>query len=603
MSSTLEETPTPHDKAMSLIQTGKASNIKGNLKEAVAYYVDALIILQEQGDFTLAASTFIQIGNVYMNQSEFSEARNVYTDALGLSVFIEDKSMICKCYNSIGNAEGSMGNYEKAIESYQAGLDMARQMGDIGAEGKFYSNLSAIYVRQGNYAKTLENLLLCLRIWGDSADKNILQMVYINLADAYSKLRNYDEALTNALNAINLSVETGNKLMLSQGYITCAQIYAAKGLLTEAFDNYTATLAIKLEIGDKDGAAHTYNGMGEVYTQRNDYVMALDHHQKALAIFSEIESKAGIAASLNNIGGAYLNLRHYDEARKSLLHGLELSISLGHKESISFALQGLYKLNKQLGDAATALNYFERHVETANEMQNKEVAMQMSNLKTSYELEAKDKEKAAIEKILHNILPVSIANRIKHGEDKIIERFSNVSVLFADIAGFTTWSADKDVDDVASLLDKLFGIFDELALLHGIEKIKTIGDAYMCVAGLPEPCADHAERIAEMAIAMGNKIKMAFPQGDVRIRIGIHTGEVIAGIIGRNKYAYDLWGDTVNTASRMESHGIADKIQVSVEFKQLIQDKYEFEERGEISIKGKNKHKTFFLLHASGNAL
>lgn len=194
-------------------------------------------------------------------------------------------------------------------------------------------------------------------------------------------------------------------------------------------------------------------------------------------------------------------------------------------------------------------------------------------------------------------MPKAIADKIKTGEEKIIERFESATVLFADMVGFTVWSRERDINEVAETLNHIFNLFDKLADEHGVEKIKTIGDAYMCVAGLPEPCDDHAERMAKMALAMNEKIQTAYPNGEIKLRIGIHCGEVIAGVLGKNKYAYDLWGDTVNTASRMESHGVENKIQVTDEFKKLLDTRYNFEERGEIDVKGKGTMTTWFLVH------
>lgn len=229
------------------------------------------------------------------------------------------------------------------------------------------------------------------------------------------------------------------------------------------------------------------------------------------------------------------------------------------------------------------------------EVKSEEAQKRGATLEMQRQVDLKEAERHATEKILHNILPKAIAERIKTGDEEIIERYENCSVLFADIVGFTTWSAGMEVKELARHLNKLFQIFDDLANQYGVEKIKTIGDAYMCVAGLPEPCDDHAERMAKMALAMNQKIAESYPSGEIKLRIGIHCGEVIAGVIGKNKYAYDLWGDTVNTASRMESHGVENKIQVSEEFRNQLGDKFSFEERGEIDVKGKGKMKTWFL--------
>ncbi len=169
------------------------------------------------------------------------------------------------------------------------------------------------------------------------------------------------------------------------------------------------------------------------------------------------------------------------------------------------------------------------------------------------------------ERLLLNILPASIADRLKSGDEHIADKFAEVTVLFADIVGFTKLAAAMPAHVLVELLNDLFTRFDLAAQKFGIEKIKTIGDAYMAVCGLPEPCEDHTERMLTMAQRM-MQIAREFSENHgtpVRLRIGVNTGPVVAGIIGRSKFIYDLWGDTVNVASRMESHGVPDAIQVT----------------------------------------
>ncbi|MEI6063754.1 MAG: adenylate/guanylate cyclase domain-containing protein, partial [Pseudanabaena sp. ELA748] len=171
-------------------------------------------------------------------------------------------------------------------------------------------------------------------------------------------------------------------------------------------------------------------------------------------------------------------------------------------------------------------------------------------------------------------------------------------VLFADIVGFTKISSDLPPDQIVGFLNQIFSRFDRLVEIHQLEKIKTIGDAYLVVSGLPYPRVDHAEAIADMAIDMQKAMQDFNQQSgqNLTIRTGIHTGPVVAGVIGLKKFAYDLWGDTVNTASRMESHGIAGKIQVSAATYDCIKELYNFEERGAILIKGKGEMTTYLLL-------
>ncbi|MEO0539515.1 MAG: adenylate/guanylate cyclase domain-containing protein [Cyanobacteria bacterium P01_A01_bin.105] len=210
--------------------------------------------------------------------------------------------------------------------------------------------------------------------------------------------------------------------------------------------------------------------------------------------------------------------------------------------------------------------------------------------------EAKDRS----EQLLLNILPKSVADKLKLGPGTIAEDFTEVTVLFADLVDFTRLADGTTAAEVVDLLNQVFSTFDQLAERHGIEKIKTIGDAYMVVAGLPEPRADHASAIALMAVEMRAALT-SFSQSlnrPLAIRIGIHTGPVVAGVIGLKKFAYDLWGDTVNTASRMESYGLPGEIQVSPTTYQWLKQQYQFQPRGPLEVKGKGRMMTYLLREA-----
>jgi|GEM_PF-706080 Adenylate cyclase, family 3 (some proteins contain HAMP domain) len=223
-------------------------------------------------------------------------------------------------------------------------------------------------------------------------------------------------------------------------------------------------------------------------------------------------------------------------------------------------------------------------------------ARQAEELQDAYlQLEA---EQAKSEQLLLNVLPAAIALRLKHNENNIAESFGEVTVMFADIVGFTELSSRISATAVVQVLNDIFSAFDHLADRHGLEKIKTIGDAYMVVGGLPTARSDHAEAIAAMAIDMLLEIRRLSltHEEPFSIRIGINTGPVVAGVIGLKKFIYDLWGDTVNIASRMESHGITGCIQVTTETYEILKDKYTFEKRGSIQVKGKGYMTTYLLI-------
>ena len=204
-------------------------------------------------------------------------------------------------------------------------------------------------------------------------------------------------------------------------------------------------------------------------------------------------------------------------------------------------------------------------------------------------------EQAKSEQLLLSILPDAIATRLKSGERNIVDEVSAATVMFIDIVGFTAIAAETKPDMTVSLLNKLFSAFDSLVDVHGLEKIKTIGDAYMAVAGVPNPVEDHALRGARMSLAVQKALAIFNKNNGVEwsVRIGIHSGPLMAGIIGSRKFAYDLWGDTVNLASRLESQGEAGRIQISAETAKLIEPEFSVSEIGMVDIRNRGEIPVF----------
>ena len=245
------------------------------------------------------------------------------------------------------------------------------------------------------------------------------------------------------------------------------------------------------------------------------------------------------------------------------------------------------------------LRQLELQLTEKNQMYRREIAFrEEAEIETRLLLETTKFQKEQIEELLLNILPKPIADRLQDGQNIIADSFSDVSVLFADLVGFTNFASDKTATETVKVLNQIFSRFDQLSLQHGLEKIKTIGDAYMVVGGLPEPQENHAEAIAQMALDMQAAVASfnAKHNHSFSLRIGINIGGVVAGVIGLTKFSYDLWGDTVNVAHRMESNGISGKIQVTAAVYERLKDKFSFKVRGAIEIKGKGEMIVYLLL-------
>ena len=211
------------------------------------------------------------------------------------------------------------------------------------------------------------------------------------------------------------------------------------------------------------------------------------------------------------------------------------------------------------------------------------------------EIEAKE---AQLSRVVLNVLPPSIAERLMREPGTIAERFSTVTIMFTDIVHFTQYSSRVAPEELVAMLNEIFSAFDQLVEKHGLEKIKTIGDSYMAAAGVPTLREDHPQAVAEFALDMLEVVARlnAHRSEPIRIRTGIHTGPVVAGVIGTKRFAYDLWGDAVNTASRMESHALPDTIQVTRATYEHLRNRYEFKRRGPIEVKGKGEMVTYLLV-------
>lgn len=258
------------------------------------------------------------------------------------------------------------------------------------------------------------------------------------------------------------------------------------------------------------------------------------------------------------------------------------------------AVEVLARVENQL-----RLRELELQLTRKNQMLQREIAFrEEAEIETRLLLETTKFQKEEIEELLLNILPKPIADRLQEGQSIIADSFSDVSVLFADLVGFTNFASQKSAAETVKILNQIFSQFDRLSLEHGLEKIKTIGDAYMVVGGLPEPQENHAEAIAQMALDM----QAALASFNLKhnqtfsLRIGINIGGVVAGVIGLTKFSYDLWGDTVNVAHRMESNGIPGEIQVTAAVYERLKDKFFFKMRGTVEIKGKGEMMAYLLL-------
>lgn len=551
--------------------------------------------------------------------------------ALELGTALDMKSDVINSHNFIGVIYRNMGNYPQAMSSYLRALEIAEATKDDKQIAYGYNNIGNLYMKQKQYKPALENVLKALAAFERLSDKRGTAYSHLRIGEVYEKQQLNEQAIEHYQESLRLRADIGDKEGLITPLINIATVHRQMGNDSMAFDFYRQSLKIERELHHDKGLAGSLVGMGLLYLKRGNYAEAilsaeesLRHSRKASAIQEE-------SAALQLLTEAYSKKNDFQQAFVWQQAFIRLRDSLQNDETSSqiTSLRAEYEAEKRAAEIAllnknrqmqnwllvgamaalVAFAVFSVSLVRLNKQRRQ------ANNELRVQNERIEEERGRSDALLLNILPSAIAERMKHGETTIAEYFDSATVLFADIVGFTTLASQLPPHELVEMLDTIFSDLDALAERYGLEKIKTIGDSYMLVSGVPQPYRDHVQRVAlfaldAMTVMQGyrsNHHKQN--QMTLELRIGIHTGSVVAGVIGKKKFAYDLWGDTVNIASRMESHGLSGHIHISDDVRQKLTEtdsvvtylrgssatSFYFIERGEVEIKGKGAMKTYFL--------
>ncbi|MBK9249547.1 MAG: tetratricopeptide repeat protein [Ignavibacteria bacterium] len=608
----------------------------GNFDEAETLANELLAELEkisESGDTVIAkqrdtihCEALITLSIAKWRRGDFHTA---LTHARAALDFAEEKYLPdetnAKALGTIGIVYQYLSEYPQALTYYQKALAIYEEIGNKKGTGGTMVNIGIVYGALGQNAIALEYYEKALPIFDEIGEKLFKANALTSIGDVYQNLLDSPQALTYFQKALAIYEEIGIKHGIATNLGNIGIVFANLSDYPQALTYFQKALAIYEEIGSKNGIASNLGNIGIVFANLSDYPQALTYLQKALAIYEEIGSKNGIASNLGNIGGLYADKEFdgYDPAKaeEMMLKAMAIDEEIGeklHLYHVHKSLADLYKVEKRWEECQM---HYEKFYTLEKEVQSEDAHKQANLMEQRRQAAEREKEIAiahaaasarheATVQLLHNVLPPSIADKMLDGTKLIAEKIPSVSVLFADIVNFTKFSQRITPEDLVEGLDRIFSEFDALAEKYGLEKIKTIGDAYMVVSGAPVQRDNHAEAMAHFALEMVEAMKefRSISTGEeIQLRIGIHSGEVVAGVIGKKKFAYDLWGDAVNTASRMESHGEPGKIHVSEEFMNAFFERtgpglslpspmsLRFAERGKMEIKGKGLMKTYFL--------
>lgn len=577
-------------------------------------------------------------------------------EAISLSTKLDWEKGLASSHNSLGVNYHNLGNYPKAIEYYKKALEIYEEIGNKRGVCAIIGNMGSIYMYQSDYPKALEYYQKSLKINEEIGSKSGVAINLGNIGVIYEKQFDYSKALEYYQKALKMNEELGDKSGVAFSLVYMAGIFLDQSKYSRTLEYYEKALKIYEELGDKSGVANILGNMGLIYSKQSDYPKALEYYRKALKINEEIGNENAIAYNLGGMGELYLDLSQdsVSISPDELNQYVSLNRNINLNKAIEYSIEAI-KIFEEIGDLAIRSYFlknladayklkgeyekaYEAHVKHKNlqdSVFNLDKEKEIANLTAVREKEVAEKElvisqlendqrkqesyvlygglallavvlfiifrqRKKSEKLLLNILPVKIAKQLKKRKGNIADDIENASVTFIDLVGFTAYSKDKKASDVLEMLNLIFSRIDKLVIKHGLEKIKTMGDGYMAAAGVPEAQADHPVRITKFAFDVHKVLEESNKENNMNItaRIGIECGPLVAGVIGDMKFIYDLWGDSVNTASRMESTGIPSKVHITENFKLELEkhkNGFTFSEPIEMDIKGKGMMKTYYI--------
>jgi len=635
-------------EAKAFSNLGDAYIFQGNYPEASKNYQAALKIRESIGDKEGVAKSYIGIGNTNASQNNYSDALKCYRTALKIQGSIGDENGKRICYNNIANVHYTQANYPEALKNYLTALKINTALGEKGATANCYNNIGLVYRAQGNYPEALKNFLAALKIHEAIENKYGIANCYFNIGNIYLAQKDYSKTLKNYLTALKIREAIGDQRGIADCHANIGTVYSVRENYPEALKNYLAAMKINETIGDKNGIAVAYMNIGYINYLQDNYPEVLKNYLAALEINEAIGNKDGTAICYMSIGKMNVHMHKVPEGKVWLQKGLILSTQIGTKETIKDSYIGLAEADSALGNFKGALANYKMFISYRDSIYNEENTKKLTQTAMQYEFDKKQladslqnvqvkklaaeklskqktytamgaglailllgfsglvfrnnkklaAEKQKSEDLLHNILPEEVSAELKQRGATTAKEFDAVTVLFTDFVNFTTAGERMSPKELVEELHLCFKTFDQIIDQYAIEKIKTVGDAYLAVSGLPNANEHHAQDIVKAAKEIKEFMlarRAALGDKTFEVRIGIHSGSVVAGIVGVKKFAYDIWGDTVNTAARMEQSGEAGKINISETTHQLVKDDFECAYRGEVDAKGKGKMKMYFV--------
>ena len=627
-----------HQKAFSINeQLGNKSRMAGNLgnignvytslsdyPKALEYYQKSFSIHEQFGNKSGMAMNLGNIGIMYYNLSEYPKALEYYQKSFSINEQLGNKSRMAGNLGNIGSVYSSLSDYPKALEYHQKALSIHEQLGDkigiatnFGNIGNAYAELSdypkaleyyqkarSIHEQLGNKSGMANNLVNTGIIWCDAPD-SVLKQMKLNPNERFVKALEYQNR------GLQIAKEIGNVNDQKIGWQNLSSTYEKQGDYAKAYEAYKEFIVLR----DSVIGVEVKNNI-----QRKEMQFAFEKKETELKFQQQLTAEQLEKQQLLNKQqqqALAISQKEKDLQRLAYLKDkAELEKEKSEKEKqLSISEKEKELLNKEKALQSAQLLAQKQELATKQAQRNLFIAgtvlmlllagsvfvglkrtQKEKKISDSLRLQS-DKLREQSDNLLHNILPEEVAGELKRQGSSKAKQFANTTVLFTDFADFTNISEKMSPEELVAEIDFCFKAFDEIIERNGLEKIKTIGDAYMAASGLPNEDTNHAINATKAALEIKQwMLQHKQTGGKFEVRIGLSSGPVVAGIVGNKKFQYDIWGDTVNTASRMESSGEVGKVNISHSTYELIKDDsdFTFESRGKIAAKGKGEIDMYF---------
>lgn len=575
--------------------------------------------------------------------------------AIELSMKLGSKEDLGYALKNIGLSHYFKSNFSEVLKYWQESLDVFKSIDHVLGISNLQSNLGATYYSLGDNAKALEYLFDSLKFAEELDDEVRMATAYTNIGAVYAEDEStHDLAFENYAKALAISEKIDQKDAIGTTALNIGELYYKQGKPDQALPMLQKGLAAFREI---DGnIATALNNIGAAYERKKEYDIALGYHKEAIDLALQKENKLDLAKGYQGVGKAKLGLEQYNDAIKAFRSAESTAIEIKGNNELRDAYEGLAMAYEKTGSYKRAFEFQSNLTDLKDEMRSVENEEKLGNLRVQHDIETKEKEiqllnkdnelqatqldsastfqkfsyalgalllfiiggiyfqyryvqkshaQLAIERnraedILLNILPKDTADELKAKGHVDAREYEQTTVMFTDFKGFTEVSQKVPSNELVDSIDYYFKNFDEIITRFNLEKIKTIGDSYMCAGGLPTANKSNPIDAVKAGIEIMKFVKETHanpPKGiyPFEVRIGMNTGSLVAGVVGTKKFQYDIWGSTVNIASRMESNSEEGKINISDNTYQHIKDYFECNYRGEIEVKNAGLQKMYYV--------